>query len=475
MAGTRDRVRVEADQRVDLGDWRALQENARTAIKMGFRALIFGASNPRSLDKAVQSEFDVTTAGALLTVSKGRAWAGEVLQDGTTYETGIVAGEEGDASQTLNFTGEPANTYYIYVRQAFDPGVQGSRVFWDAGAGDEVIQSIDTREVANWKAVKSTSGTPPDARYVQVGTVAWDGAAFTANNRSFPTVFEGNLTAGAEAADAWGDGANDRSTDRAQYGIGSLIAFADALRRQVKDILGTGNWFDILPLTTRGTPASASLSHYRDHYDTQQDPHGDMTLTGTTTIHASGTLDGNGTLDWDGPANIANLTIGTSLTLPTMEGEFSVQGGGLQAFLAYSGTWTALQTSDGGANPRYRYDDSGSTTRRVPVHIPRTGEITAFIMWGMSESGGAGASASLTMKLMRSAYAFVAWSTVEIVELSDNAPAGDALYDSDLTLSRVVNDLDGIWVQISVDNAGTGSSIGVGGFTVEYEATEVLI
>lgn len=480
MAGQRDRVRVEADQRVDLGDWRALQENARTALKMGLRALLFGPSGSvptgRDLDKAVQYEFDVTTSGTEITITKGRAWAGEVLEDGTTYESGIVAGEDGDATQVLDLTGEPSSDYWVWVRQSFDPGIPGSRVFWDAGSNAEVPQSIDTREVAGWKAVYTASSTPPDDRYVQVGIVSWNGSSFTAQRRSMDHVFEGTLDDGNEVTDAWGDGANDRDADRAAYGVSSLVSAFDAVRRQFKDIIGVSRWYSAVPQTTRGTPANASLSHYRDHYDATTDPHGDMTLTGTTTIDSGGTLDGNGTLDWDGAANIANLTIGTSLTLPTVEGEWTMAGPGAAGYCyAVSSSWTILQATDGGTLPRIRYGGTGTQSVNLPVQLPKGATLDTFGIVGQSESGGAGASASLNAKLMRSRYVLITWVCTELADLSASGSDGTSIVDTDTTLSSTVLDLDAYWVDMTIDNDGTANSIGFALAYVEYEATTVLI
>jgi len=292
----RDRVNFTSNERVDLPDLRASLLNGRLADYYLSRGFIFGPAVTSTNGGHVhgdthlmtQGYWAISVLGTELTIAAGLAWAGETLADGSIVD-GAIVGEDGDASQTLDFNGAPAATYGIWVRATYDLGQSGSRVFWDAATNTETVASTDTRAISGWRAVKSVA--QPDARYVQVGTAVWDGAVFTSGGSFGVDLFEGSLNvAGVETTPAWGDGANDRLTNRWLHGVKGFVPFAAAIRRMLSDILGAP-WFSV--------PA-ISLVDTKAHVDQSTDPHtSSPTYTGTTTM--SGTALVTGTLDVDGP------------------------------------------------------------------------------------------------------------------------------------------------------------------------------
>lgn len=311
--GTRNRVRFEPGERMDLGDVTALQLNARTAIRRALKQLLFGNTNRfGNATSAVQGLWTITPTGSQLTVVPARAWAGEELADGSV-EPGEGVGEDGDISQTLDLAGEPAGTYYLWVRAAYDPSATQSRIFWDAAAEEETPRSLETREAAGWKVSYTNSATPPGANFVLIGTTAFDGGTGHTVAYAYVDLFEGNLTGAgaAHGAHAWGGGANDRSTNRGLYGVRSLIDFAAAVRRQIGDIIEDGGgWWAAVPTSTR-LGVKATLKVIRDHLDLSTDPHGaNLTQTGTFTAGGKATmnaeLEANGILDVNGAADFAD-------------------------------------------------------------------------------------------------------------------------------------------------------------------------
>ena len=119
----------------------------------------------------------------------------------------------------------------------------------------------------------------PSAEYVKIAEVVWAGATVQTADITMTRFmfFEGDEDPAVAAfAHVWGDGVNDRDVDRGEYGITSLYMFAQAVRRQLDDMIGgaTG-WFNV--------PA-ADLDEVRDHIDLTTDAHSsDPTWTGSVT------------------------------------------------------------------------------------------------------------------------------------------------------------------------------------------------
>jgi len=305
MAGSRDLLRVEATERLDKPDLDALQRNSRSDTRTSVTTLLFAAA---TVDK-VMSGWQITANGpadALFNVAAGTMVGVETLDDGSD-EHGLLYGLESTASVSVDLTGQPVSppVYNVYIRFVHNPGVAGTRIFWDDDASQEASSSINTREVAGWSATAATAS--PGSDWIKIGEIDWDGAAVQAGDITHlrDMFFEGDED--GAFADAWGDGVNERNSDRGQYGIGDLYTWVQAVRRQIKDIIGSGAWVD-----GPATDLVAVGAHVAD----TSDPHG-ATLTQTnldvlTTLDVSG---GTTVVDTNGVtvSGVGSVTITPSL------------------------------------------------------------------------------------------------------------------------------------------------------------------
>lgn len=274
----RDLLRIEATERLDKPDLDALQRNSRSDIRTSVVALLFAAASDKVL-----GGWQITANGppdSKFNVAAGTMVGAEKLPDGTD-ESGVLFGLESTSPVSVDLSGQPVSppSYNVYVRFVFNPGQPGSRIFWDDGASAEVVGSIDTREVASWTVTAATSS--PGSDWIKIGEIDWDGAAVQTADITHhrDTFFEGDEGAGTPFDDVWGDGANDRNADRAQYGVGDLYTWVHAVRRQIQDILGGSNkWY---------TAVAHSLDDAATHAADSSDPHG-ATLNQTTLIAGAG-------------------------------------------------------------------------------------------------------------------------------------------------------------------------------------------
>lgn len=293
--GSRDTVRFEANERVDLGDIQALQDNSRSESRLLAHNFLFGHGDMGLPDKATGSTFKAirdfaggatdaqanwaksgsaspfkVSAPALgTTVTIEAQWldslfvgqpyggaltgafAGTQLPSGEA-ELGTACGTEGDASQIISLAGKPAGTYGVYVVSNFDPATPGTRIFWNATTASEDAQAISTRNVAGWTAsVSLISGGAPSDAHVLIATVEWDGAQVTSSAYSQNLLFEGLLGSttgtgtGGGFANGWGqdssvgaDPYGHRSNARLENGVSCWQDWAAAIRVQLRDIVG---------------------------------------------------------------------------------------------------------------------------------------------------------------------------------------------------------------------------------------------
>lgn len=297
--GSRDTVRFEANERVDLGDIQALQDNSRSESRLLTHNFLFGHGDMGLPDKATGSTFKAirdfaggtldaqanwaksgsaspfkVTAPALgTTVTIEAQWldslfvgqpyggaltgafAGTQLPSGEA-ELGTACGTEGDASQIISLAGKPAGTYGVYVVSNFDPATPGTRIFWNATTTSEDAQAISTRNVAGWTASVSliSGGPPPPApsdAHVLIATVLWGGSTVTSSAYAQNLLFEGLLGSttgtgtGGGFANGWGqdssvgaDPYGHRSNARLENGVSCWQDWAAAIRVQLRDIVG---------------------------------------------------------------------------------------------------------------------------------------------------------------------------------------------------------------------------------------------
>lgn len=245
----RDLVRFAPNIRVDLPEMVALQRNARSDGRAGMRELLRAGSSVsvdlhRILEGFKMEENGVPDSN--LVVNRGSAVGAETLEDGTV-EYGVVYGHAGPAQILTDFAVKAPGVYDVYVRFVQTLGQPGTRIFWNDDLQEEEAQSLDTRYVATWQVTVLVSGSPsPGLDYIKLGEVAWGGATIVNANISDQRhfFFEGSVDSGY--AYEWGDGVNDRNAARSEYGVHDLWTFAQAVRRQLRDIVDPlfGEWYE---------------------------------------------------------------------------------------------------------------------------------------------------------------------------------------------------------------------------------------
>ncbi|MAD95941.1 MAG: hypothetical protein CMB99_01305, partial [Flavobacteriaceae bacterium] len=280
-----DLVRFEPNERVDIPDFNAIQQNARSAIRDAFNTLAFGATGTFT-ESRVLGGWQVTQDGggpaATVDVAYGTALGMEELPD-TTIEYGTALGRLLTATQTIDFTGQPNNTYGVYVRFSHTSGVTGNRIFWNADTSAEEVGTINTRNVADWDVTFSLAS--PGNEYFQIADVVWAGATVATGDitHTRDMFFEGHETGGF--ASVWGDGGNDRNTDRGQYGARDLYTWVQAVRRQLRDVIGESQWYAV-----PNTDLALTATHIAQSTDAHT---ASPTWTGTVTaldFHATNDL-----------------------------------------------------------------------------------------------------------------------------------------------------------------------------------------
>ena len=167
-----------------------------------------------------------------------------LIHQGQLY-FGMLVGEEGLASQTLDFTALGDAVYGVWVRIVYAEATEENRVFWDQVGAAEEVDMVATRNQVSWEyqVVDVTAADPAAGDWVKVGTVT-KATTLTADADLRQLYFEGYAGAGADQwAHEWGDGANDRSTSRGLYGIADMHEWVQAVRRQLADLIGQSAWY----------------------------------------------------------------------------------------------------------------------------------------------------------------------------------------------------------------------------------------
>lgn len=312
--GSRDIVRFEPNERVDLPDMKAMQNNGRSEARMLLHNFLFGHGDMGLPDQATGTSFKPVRDSAVLpyglddantnwskggsvsvfaltkptasTIKISPTWqtdiftsafggaltgvlGGTVLENGEA-ELGAAVGTEGDDFQILDYNGKPAGTYAVYVTGTFDPGELGTRLFWNAATEQEDTQAMDTRGVAGWNGTTNLlSGGPPSDAAILIGVVVWDGATIPSYSSDQNQIFEGLTSStngtgpGGSYAQGWGSdmsiGTNlygHRSNLRFVNGVSCWQDWAAALRSQLRDIIGDDDgdgiygWYTQVPRFT---------------------------------------------------------------------------------------------------------------------------------------------------------------------------------------------------------------------------------
>lgn len=263
-------VNFHPNERVDLDDLEAISLFALDDDRR------FNANVMSSVDDVIVSGFDFTIVSTTdLRINRGVAMT---PGDATGVRGQLLT--EGDATQTLSFSGLTTSVVYtIWIRFAYGDGELGNRVFWDPVAPEEVVQTVATRQIAAWFATIAV--TSPGADWIPVWTVDWNGDLLTGagatespitdiRKRLFAVDGDGDFLNGTYQADVvnnyrstWGAG-NDRNNNRSTYGIDDLRTFVQMTYKKLEEIqTGTNpnisdkNWWhapaasldDVVPLS----------------------------------------------------------------------------------------------------------------------------------------------------------------------------------------------------------------------------------
>jgi hypothetical protein len=244
-----DRLRVSANERVDIRDFRAgaggdltlaeLLRLVRGLVLPGTRLAPGTQTGARILSGFTIPASAIGTATAMLQRGVGLL----PLYDGGVTRFGVLAGEESPASIALDFSATGIGTYWVWVRIVQPDATQENRVFWNSNTADEFVNNVATRKVQTWEALfQLASASPPGhgewVPVVQIGVSVPNVIGSIVDMRDL--FFEGDPS--MTYAQEWGDGANDRDVDRAAYGVADFHRFCALVRRQLTDIVGVKHY-----------------------------------------------------------------------------------------------------------------------------------------------------------------------------------------------------------------------------------------
>jgi len=314
-AGSRDLVRFEVNERVDLPDMSAVQDNSRGETRGALAQFLFGNARPTIQGSSADTGADlaypvvpstayvegitnwdknamlalprVTTTGTSVIVeltadptpytawSTPRLWnsgfVGGVTLDDSTSQTGVFAGSDGDDKQELDMTGKAAQTYGVWLTAVYESGSPATRVFWNNGAANEDLVATDTRKLAGWEMIVGVlSVGPPNDGYQLIFQLDWDGTSTISNTSlALSDLFDGVYDPASTVSTSkhlrhaeWGDQPQDRidvNDNDQSLGLfrstGTFRKFAAIIRRQLADIIdadpATRWWKAGLPTVSR--------------------------------------------------------------------------------------------------------------------------------------------------------------------------------------------------------------------------------
>jgi hypothetical protein len=167
----------------------------------------------------------------------------KVVKEGET-KLGMLVGDEGQTSQTLDFTAKaPGSTQAVWIRANFQDSSSENRVFWNSSTTAEYVDYVATREEVTWEYnIRLWADPSPGDEWVKVWKVpivAGPAIGTIVDYRHF--YFEGD--AAGSYAQEWGSGSGDRSSNRALYGIQDLHNFVSAIRRQMSLMIDGSSWW----------------------------------------------------------------------------------------------------------------------------------------------------------------------------------------------------------------------------------------
>jgi hypothetical protein len=251
-------VQWHPQERVDLPDMTALSFLMLGEFRRVNRALLVGEErNAIVRGYAVEPE---SPASAIVVVK---------LQDGSNplslalmsenYGAHITYGQltgdknddedlEGNAQQTLDFTGQPAATYTVQMRFVYTDGTTDNRAFWDDANDEETVSSEPTRHLP---AIELRFSGAPSDEWIDLASVVWDGVSIDAADITDLRVFllEGGPTFTQTTQTGSGGMPDFNRGARAANGLNTFVPFMKALARQIQDLkgpsdAGTWSWYE---------------------------------------------------------------------------------------------------------------------------------------------------------------------------------------------------------------------------------------
>lgn len=254
-------VRVQGNQRIDVGDFQHLTRGALGTIESVVGKL-FGPAGVVSGFNATVNPGDGTQvritkgSGAFIALDRGgsdRPWPAGVDSQSYLMDVGGVP------SVDLACSGLGAGQYHVYVLFAWVASRMDTRAFWTAPSGPEYPDNINTRYVPTWSAQIVAHGDPAPTGSVRVASVAWNGSSLIADNvyNAKQSVFEGTAVPGGSdvAVPANGGFAGfdgplklpdfDRDEDRGTHELANFAQFANAVLKCIEEVKDgwTGGWW----------------------------------------------------------------------------------------------------------------------------------------------------------------------------------------------------------------------------------------
>jgi hypothetical protein len=239
-----DLAKLHGNERVDLGDFEFIADAAwQDAHRQLPEQFLVDPAKTRTF---IIDGFETTNPIAeQVQVAKGRALL-SIRENGVVKRTILTS--EGDATKTIDASTFANGTYGVYIRFEYVEGASESRIFWNpAGAGSEFAQTVATKRLANWSMRAELAS--PGTEWEKVAEFVVTGGTITAGPTDYRNLyFEGEVNGGYPnrwSTDSGGT-ANDRNSDRAQYGVKDLNTFTRAMRQCLEDIKGRGlrKWYE---------------------------------------------------------------------------------------------------------------------------------------------------------------------------------------------------------------------------------------
>lgn len=177
------------------------------------------------------------------------AYGAEIVGARTDYGQ-LIGGDnsdgntEGNAQQSIDFTGQPVATYTVKIRFLYSDGANDNRAFWNETGNTEFISAIDTRHLPQYEI--SITGSGPE--WIDLADVVWDNVSIDAGDITDlrEGTFEG-ATPWQQTTKLGSGGMPDftRAASRHDTGLNAIYPAIKGLARQIQDIKGAdddGNW-----------------------------------------------------------------------------------------------------------------------------------------------------------------------------------------------------------------------------------------